>query len=974
VLEWNRYYDLYVAAGVLLLVFLGSAHKIVNSALWARIEAGRLIMARGWPITVDPFSYTMGGQRWINIPWLFELVTALIYDLSARAGGKDLGEQVGAIVLVALTALIRAATAAILLGLRRPGPGLWWVAICAGLALGGILKPLPGGSSPFLATLGGLAGPASVDPATWGLLFLAIELVVLHRAFDLGRAGALFGLIPLFLVWANSDESFLYGLVVLALAVVGGMFRARRKSEAPVQPSSRGLIVLGLCAAVCLLNPSFLGAYRAALMPYIELFQRDLGPLTQDQISYFGRRSQQYLTDIHGGDRFAPRYYMGFYAALVVLGLGSFQLNWRRFSLGRFLIFAFAAVLWGALGTHEADFALVLAAVLASNGQEWYHDAYGLEGHLGRGWATWSVGGRAVTLLVIFGLLAKGLTGYGASAAEPVFGFGANPDEFNFDVAKYLRDKAVPRNILNLRLSQGDAIIWRSWPENPDRKTFIDSRRNLFPHSLQRELQTLRRAFRDKDAAVWRPILNRYEIRGVMVNPESDSPVVEGLFASPDWIPFYDDGNIIMFGRADAPRADLAYFRDHSLKAEKRAFALDAPVEAPDRTPTSVSWVDSLFPNRSQLTVQPHAKAAGRWLATWDRDPRQDRASPHVAHCLLAIREARTALARNPDDPAAWRILTEAYRVLTEQESRILAAASAEPSAFLLFRFREQVTALTYAIRSTIEPRESDGRLELASLHLQLAQLFQRVNYYDLELEHLEAARRLTPVGEFSEASDKRANDLTLGVDQIKTQLENLDQSNPLQRAEFARSRGLPMVAIEELELALDTGVPMQSVKATLVDLYCQIGEPEKAVPHIGNLEDPQLSTGPGTAGYRQGMVNFLLGHYEVAAPLWTNAVMQIRAAESLKAMEAARTFLAGDPRPAATSFLELPGQLGNQATWECEIGFCYLEAGQPSRAGDHFENALRLRPDLPSRPLLAYYLDKLGRKAPEAPTTAKTK
>src|SRR5256885_2702630 len=80
VLDWNRYYDVYVVAAVVLLVFLGSAHKIVNAGLWTQLQAGRLTAAQGWPATRDPFSYTELGQPWVNIPWGFGLIHALTHD------------------------------------------------------------------------------------------------------------------------------------------------------------------------------------------------------------------------------------------------------------------------------------------------------------------------------------------------------------------------------------------------------------------------------------------------------------------------------------------------------------------------------------------------------------------------------------------------------------------------------------------------------------------------------------------------------------------------------------------------------------------------------------------------------------------------------------------------------------------------------------------------------------------------------
>ena len=102
----------------------------------------------------------------------------------------------------------------ILLFIRRPGPGLWWSAVAAALAFGAFVGP----TGP---SLGGIAGTALVAPATWGTLLLALELYLWHRAVDRGRPGAAWVLVPLFLLWANIDESFLIGLFVLAAGILG---------------------------------------------------------------------------------------------------------------------------------------------------------------------------------------------------------------------------------------------------------------------------------------------------------------------------------------------------------------------------------------------------------------------------------------------------------------------------------------------------------------------------------------------------------------------------------------------------------------------------------------------------------------------------------------------------------------------------------------------------------------------------------
>ncbi len=53
------------------------------------------------------------------------------------------------------------------------------------------------------------------------MLLLALEMLLLHRAYNEGRRGALYALIPLFLLWVNLDDSFFMGLLILAAATVG---------------------------------------------------------------------------------------------------------------------------------------------------------------------------------------------------------------------------------------------------------------------------------------------------------------------------------------------------------------------------------------------------------------------------------------------------------------------------------------------------------------------------------------------------------------------------------------------------------------------------------------------------------------------------------------------------------------------------------------------------------------------------------
>ncbi len=232
VTAWNRYLDRYVAGGVLLLVLLAAIHPIEHTSLWVDLRAGELV-AKSGPPTTDPFSYTEAGKPWANISWLFQAVNWQVYHLGETVfrANPERAEHAAAGFVIALNALVILAASAVLLSVRRRGPGLWWASLCVLVALGGSLLPTVGG---LMVAIGGLAGRPKVDSATWGLLWLALEVLILFRAFNQGKPRALWGLPVVFLLWANSDLSFGFGLLVLAAWTL-------RPCSAPGRPRMRRL-------------------------------------------------------------------------------------------------------------------------------------------------------------------------------------------------------------------------------------------------------------------------------------------------------------------------------------------------------------------------------------------------------------------------------------------------------------------------------------------------------------------------------------------------------------------------------------------------------------------------------------------------------------------------------------------------------------------------------------------------------------
>ncbi len=1028
--EWNAYYDMYVAAFVLLLALLGALTRIqpINTGLWSLLQAGRQVVATAAPVVTDASSIAGEGRRWVNIPWLFEVLNYELYATAASTltptpdpgasptAATARGEQRAAGALIALNALVRLVTAWLLLGLRRKGPGLWWAAICTALALGVTLSPsavetfaapaAAGGEavrlvSPSIATsLGGIAGPATVAPDTWGLMFLAIELLLLHHAINLGKAGRLYGLIPLFLIWANVDESFSFGLVALAAAVIGLAFDARRN---PARPGPRaGLIVLASCLAATFLNPSHAFGVLGAFGTIFRAFGLGFGPPTPTPVSAFGKA---FATQVGPG---FVRSYQVYYVALVGLGLLSFALNRRRFSAGRLLMFAAASALWALALSFSAPFAAVFVFVVALNGQEWYLDTFGTEGRLGAGWVFWSTGGRLVTIAVVFLAIFRATTGWGNQPGDPQFGLGYNPDDFPFEAADSLRDLPIAGNVLNTTVAQGDAIAWRAAGK---RKAFVDSRIHLYPRDIFEELAALRIALRDDRVEKWQPVLDAYKVGAVMIQvsggSRDDSPITYArLMASPNWVPFYDDGAIAMFGRADekASPADLAYFQANRLDADALAYRRPRPVPPWERPPTATSEViDRVFQNRLMGRPQPHGEAARRWMSPIGIAP-GTRYLPDPAHCLLAVREARIALSIKPDDANAFGRLIEAYRLLLIQESALIAGIPLTPeniprilqspqqARVLANRTRQLITAMNFAIQTLPPAKDAGDRVERANLNYMLAQLFIQNGVLDLARDRLTAIDgRPGELGDdFFRDQARLLGELKQRLAQVETQMNDMviqRRAAPQEKAAFARSAGALGTAVRELEEANDAGGNPAGIRPVLVDLYCDSGQPDKALDVIGslNIGDPSLDTGPGTASYRQGKVYFLLGNYDNAITLWRDrSIDEIRKQRSVQATAAGQALLNGDPTTATRLLLELPEKVSTQAEWEFEMALAALEGGFPPKfAAEHFQAALKLEPNLTARPVIAYYLEKLGEAVPpprapaakpaEAPTTPPT-
>ena len=209
------------------------------------------------------------------------------------------------------------------------------------------------------------------------------------------------------------------------------------------------------------------------------------------------------------------------------------------------------------------------------------------------------------------------------------------------------------------------------------------------------------------------------------------------------------------------------------------------------------------------------------------------------------------------------------------------------------------------------------------------------------------------------------------GVKKVEENVSNFEierSAGRVDRSTVALNQGNTAQAIAELAEAERNLESTAVVKPRLVDLYCNTGQPDKAVDLLatGALEDPNLGVEPGSGAFRQGRVYFLLGNYLSAATLWhERAIPRVRAERSGRILGASAGLTRGDALQTTNAYLALPASLNQQAAWLYDLGMCQLEAGMPNDAGESLSKALTLAPALGVRPIAAYYLQKMGQPVP---------
>jgi len=197
--------------------------------IWWHLADARLLTTTGHFIHVEPYSFSVAGQPWINPEWLAELPYWFGYQTFGLRG----------IYLVT------------------------WLAVCANVLLvyWRAFRATRSADAAFWAAgIAFVLMAVNVGPRTiaLGCIALSVEMLILEAA-ERGRRQLLWILPPLFCVWVNLHGTWLIGMALFVLYIVAGYVPVRMGALAqdalPAPQRKQLLAVLAASLAALFLNP-----------------------------------------------------------------------------------------------------------------------------------------------------------------------------------------------------------------------------------------------------------------------------------------------------------------------------------------------------------------------------------------------------------------------------------------------------------------------------------------------------------------------------------------------------------------------------------------------------------------------------------------------------------------------------------------------------------------------------------------------
>lgn len=948
---------------VVLLALLFGCRQIVETSTLVHVKTGRYLASHGfWPPTRDVFSSTAGEHRWVNLSWLWDLLSSGLFAI---------GEGIG---LSLATALLVAATWWLLGKTSRANVPSWFGSILGVLTLLACHPQFSG--QPETVTLFGLAA------TFWWLHTWRSSTEAAPTASRLGETQtvtSLWWLVPGFLLWSNLDNRMFLGLTLLLLWGAGELV-GRNLGRPTLTDSQRSHFwkVVGTCVVASCLNPfgakSLLSpvvlfgteypAWRLYASPSSASEESGVFPLLTSELWQSGLGRLPLL------------------AGVVVFASAVFSivLNSRRVNLGDVLALAGFGSL-ALFASHElAGASIVACAIGALNAQQWYQSSFRQGYSIATKELLFTRGGRAITVVAFFALAVMGVN-------QSLFGVGGKrvgvglSDQLRAMIASYREatTDSFDDRPFNFVPSQGDVLLWL------DQKPFLDSRLAIFAKRGETNLlvlhdQTRRSLARladpksvteldstEVDQSEWRMVFDRFQLTHAIPRIHGGNPTAYfRMLLNPDWRLTYLGSYCAVLYRNDHPNPEFArYLEQHSFPLLKLAFQTkSSPSIRIDWPRVRSSFQFSLSPPESRVSnsvleaesLMMHLRAMMAGQLSIDQ-------STAVAMTYLAIRKANAGLAESVDDAIAYQILGEAYTFLLNVETSIEQSGGVPYQNQL--RFYQALAAYYQAI--TLQPKS-------LLLRERLLELLQRHNRFDLMLRELKIIEELTSAWgtnlteEEEEVLQRRAalrehceGRLIAIQEQIGPKLD--DGLNASELAPEVYGAGFVLEALRLLNFDQQTVSQSPELQVLQNLLRFEAGEIEAVYGLFEYESEANMAAWRIAAAWTR----LAHGEYEKAIELWTNHLNLARRS-SVSAVLATFPMIQSQfhnlghpsvwPTQHGLLFAEAQFLAGNEiSTLLWYTAMCQLEAGDPQLASKTMNGILEMNPDTPLRPLIRFYL-----------------
>ena len=647
----DRWTDVVLLAGSLLIVFLFGLRTISGADLWFHLAAGRQVMTAG-PASVDPFSFGLPAETaWRQVTWLYDVLVFQVW----RFGGAP------------LTVLLH--VAAVLAGFLAVAPALRRYA-------GRVHQ-----ATALLLCAWVLAPMFSLRPLLFCLAFLGAFLGLLSRERLTWREGA--ALVVLQALWANMHVSFALGPVLVLLRALEAI-RQPPPGALPAEPDQPrafyGTVMIAVLA-VTLMNPFGFGVWREAIRALLHPE---------------GRVMLEWISPFYGD--FIPVRLTVFTTTLLALIAAVFIFRRERLPLvftGAAVISAYALVQSG----HYLEVCALLAFPFAAMSLAVVSDLVGrwlperLDVLVAR------AGRAALTLALVFSAFWIVTNRYYVhSGSASGFGLRVNTDIYPVAVVQALNGLAAPpERMINLA-QDGGYLLW----QRPGTRVFTDPRGalygGLFFNRLSGEL-TGHVSWRDGET----PLIDS---DAILLNATwtGARTALLNLLSKPQWSIAYFDGVSVLLLRktsANAPlledaewsRRGLALIQADYARYQRALTRRGALLPNPARLIGAASMYHVLGRFSESLAIlELITRGSPRMVAAWVNRGIAEVETGRIDAAVTTLRHASDLLPNHPL-PLLW--LSKAYQLAgRESEAAVALQKARDLNKGFAERFEAEQTLL----------------------------------------------------------------------------------------------------------------------------------------------------------------------------------------------------------------------------------------------------------------------------------------